>query len=359
MTTYGPDKARQEAIRKAKEQMLKNAGRMASGQQQARRFDQWRRDQAEARDASHPVFLRPQDLSGDYDFKRALNTTLGGIPRAITRDDLIAFAKNVEVMQEKYQKGISPRDVIDFSLSDDRERATKEIFLCSPFSRKNGVVRFVTNAGPESKDNRHYVSVQFNEWSRFVTAPKKPGGGLTRDRLVNSSVKFDCDCGRHTFWFRYIATTAGFALGRQEGGYPKIRNPKLQGVACKHVLRVMQFILSPMGVQYLRKQAEKDRGGALSTAQKQTEKQMADLLEHQTKTSHHKRNQVLATHERPGYAKRLATQAAQRARRQAAAEQKSMTEIAAAQARRARARTAYDMGLITADDYKILTGEAP
>lgn len=41
------------------------------------------------------------------------------------------------------------------------------------------------------------------------------------------------------FFFRYIATAGNFHAGRPEHGYPKIRNPQLIGVACKHVVRVM------------------------------------------------------------------------------------------------------------------------
>jgi hypothetical protein len=63
-------------------------------------------------------------------------------------------------------------------------------------------------------------------------------------RLRKGPLKFECDCGRHRYWFRYIATIGGYNAGRPETGYPKIRNPKLFGVACKHVLRVMSDIES-------------------------------------------------------------------------------------------------------------------
>lgn len=40
----------------------------------------------------------------------------------------------------------------------------------------------------------------------------------------------------------YLNTVAGTVLGRKEGGFPKIRNPNMTGVACKHILRVMHWI---------------------------------------------------------------------------------------------------------------------
>ena len=357
--SFGPDARRAEAIKQAREQMLKDSSRLASGQKKAQRDDQQRRDYAERQDAASPVFLRPGDIQGDYDFAKALTTTLGGIRRVMTADDLVAFAKNIETLQEKYKKGISPRDVIDFSLRSDREKSNSEIFLCSPFSRKAGVFRFITNASLESKSSRHYVSVQFNDYSKFATNPKKPGGQLTRERLINSGIKFDCDCGRHTYWFRYLATTAGYALGRQEGGYPKLRNPNLYGVACKHVLRVMHWITSPLGLQYIRNQVEKDRKGQLGAVQRETEKQMRDRLQHQQDTAHHKRSQVQARHERPGYAKRMEAELAKKAKREAEAAVKANGQAAEAAARKTRARTLLQAGLITNEDYTILTGENP
>lgn len=109
-------------------------------------------------------------------------------------------------------------------------------------------MHFITNAGPNSDVARHHVHVQFLDFDAAVGAspndPKKLGKLVTAGRLL-----FDCDCGRHTFWYRYIATIGKFNTGRPETGFPKIRNPKLMGVACKHVLRTMHVILKDQAVQ--------------------------------------------------------------------------------------------------------------
>ena len=60
--------------------------------------------------------------------------------------------------------------------------------------------------------------------------------------------KFDCSCDRHRYFLRYVATIGGFNAGRDETGFPKIRNPGLKGVACKHVLRVMAELESSNSV---------------------------------------------------------------------------------------------------------------
>lgn len=307
MPDFSPDKMR-EAHKKAMERMLHDA-KFASGQKQAQRNDKNRRDFAEKRDAEKPVFLRPNDLAGEYDFSKTLLTTIGGKLRPITKDDIKAFAHNVEVAKDKYKKGITPQQVIDWSLAIDRERTNKQIHLCAPFSRKAGVQRFITNASEGSPDKRHYVTVEFNNFAALVTAPRKVGAKLSREQLANGTIKFDCDCGRHTFWFRYLATIGKYASGRLESGFPKVRNPNLQGVACKHVLRVMQFITSPSGVQYMRTQVDKDRNAQLGQTLKETEAQIKQRLAGQVEVSHHKKQKVTTQDEReqtPAYQRQKA-----------------------------------------------------
>lgn len=360
---FGPDALRAKAIQKAKEQMLKDSSRIASGQRTAQREDRKRRDAAEENDAKSPVFLRPGDITGDYNFSRLLTTTLGGIRRPITADDLAAFAKNIETLKEKYTRGISPRDVIEFSLASDREKSNSEIFLCSPFKKdvsKDGsvVVRFITNASLESKSARHYVSVQLNDYSKFATSTKKTAGQLTRERLINSGVKFECDCGRHTYFFRYLATAAGYALGRQELGYPKIRNPNLYGVACKHVLRVMHYMVSPLGIQYLRKQIDKDRAGQLKTAA-ETEKMIMDRLAELEGISGHENQKVRPRHEVPGHIRRMVTEAAKKAERKEIDDARASYQASEAAADKARLRGLVQAGVLKAAEYKRITGENP
>lgn len=211
--------------------------------------------------ARHPqsIILNPKDVQGEYDASRLLYTTLGGTPRAMSHDDLATFRHNIRTLQGRYKGGIKARNVLDFSLLEDREKANDQIRNAVPVSSLREKVRFVTNSGPDSKVSRHHVTVAF--LSYFAAAigandePKKSAQWLRKQPLA-----FDCDCGRHRFWFRYIASIGGFNAGRPESGYPKIRNPNLHGVACKHVLRVMAEIESGAGVlSFLARMIEKTR----------------------------------------------------------------------------------------------------
>ncbi len=205
------------------------------------------------------VILTPADLSGSYDAQRVLETTLGGQIRPITSDDLSAFAKNVATVAHTYQKGISAKAVIDLARTkpmtytslewrgkSDIDKANNEIKHATPHSVHKGLIRFITPSASD-KSLRHYVSIRFEQWATALTAPVQKTDGTPDWRktalwLKNKPLAFDCDCGRHRFWFRFFATIGKFNAGRDEHGYPKIRNPNLHGVACKHTLRVMSDI---------------------------------------------------------------------------------------------------------------------
>lgn len=252
---------------------------------------------AAAGSAEKSVILNPQDVRGDYDAVRLLSTTLGGQMRALTSDDLAAFRHNADLLGKRFTGGVTPRNVIDMSETVDRRRAREQITTALPVSAR-GVkdasgkvdrleVRFMTNASKESKDDRHHVTVEFMGYPVAVSGPEK---SATKAALLmrKQNVRFDCDCGRHTFWYRYLATIGNYNAGRAEDGYPKIRNPNLAGMACKHVLRVMTEIESGAYVaSFLTRAVEKGRksedgSGNIRARQKQNDQQAEKQAERPT-----------------------------------------------------------------------------
>ncbi|MCY1434968.1 hypothetical protein D9M71_510460 [compost metagenome] len=141
-------------------------------------------------------------------------------------------------------------------------------------------VRFITNASKDSDDARHYVMVEFMGYPAAVAS-----GAMSASKAAalmrKQNVRFDCDCGRHRYWYRYLATIGNYNSGRAESGYPKIRNPNLAGMACKHVLRVMTEIeASGFVLSFLARAIEKGRkvedGSAhIRAVQKEVDKQAA------------------------------------------------------------------------------------
>jgi len=259
-----------------------------------------------AEKSSHSIILNKLDVQGEYDAHRVLTTTLGNrIDPTITADDLAQFRHNMRTAQANFHglKGVTARQVIDLATSrplfatndgkpgdSDIDRAREQINMAVPViafvtPQKTLDVRFITNAGPKSRVQRHNVLVRFNAFpeaaSKLMAStakekkdPKQAANWLRKQRLA-----FDCDCERHRYFLRYVATIGGFNAGRDELGYPKIRNADLKGVACKHVLRVMAEVDSSVSVwTFLTKQMEKVLASADNTARHQQKQKDADAL---------------------------------------------------------------------------------
>jgi hypothetical protein len=238
------------------------------------------------------VILGRNDLHGEWDVDRVLKTTLGmgkGESRNITVEDLAAFKQNLKTAQSKFKKsikGIKPQQVIDLSLAIDRERANQQIKMAVPTMATKGLVRYITNASKESKDLRHHVLIDFLAFESAAGGTKSPTQAA--NWLRQQPIAFDCDCGRHTFWYRYISTIGNFNAGRAETGYPKVRNPNLSGVGCKHILRVMAEISSGgTTLGFLTKQIEKARGNDSGNAvRKKTQAEIKADLDRLEKQKH-------------------------------------------------------------------------
>ena len=256
------------------------------------RFSADKKQRIEAEASAKSIILTKNEVQGEWDASRVLMTTIGGKARPITADDLATFRHNMRLAQTRFKggksgKGITARQVIDMAASQplsyassnpseassDIDKARKEITSGVPVSAQNGMVRFITNASKDSDVTRHHVVVMCNA---FEEAGNKLASTEAKDRkspkqvanwLRKQKLSFDCDCGRHRYFLRYVATIGGFAAGRQEWGFPKIRNPGLKGVACKHVLRVMTEIESSNAVlRFLEKHMERLQASANNTA---------------------------------------------------------------------------------------------
>lgn len=241
--------------------------------------------------------LRPDEIAGDYDAGRLLTTTLGGGgERPLTTSDLLTFQQNVKMLKGLYKGGITPKGVIDRSLEIDRMRANREIPVCLPAQTYGNKVHFVTNASKQSEVKRHHVVVEFLNFDAAVASPAK-AADLVKT-VAAGAIKFDCDCGRHRYWYRYVASVGKFNAGRTETGFPKIRNPKLVGVACKHVLRTMQQLSQPIMKMRLIAMIDAARKSMTPVLAKTTQKDAKLLAEQQAKQAGWKRNTVESASEK-------------------------------------------------------------
>ena len=257
-----------------------------------------------------PTTLYNEDASGK------LTTTLGGVNRAITIDGLKVFKQKVDAFEAEIKRkggslgGIAPRAVIDMALASDLQRARKQITRAVLHNAKDGLLHFITNAGPgpwnseksKRRVSNHHVHIQLMAFDAAVAAGTLDPQKAAR-KLRTGAIKFDCDCGRHTFWYRYIATIGRWAYGRQEGGYPKIRNPNLNGVACKHVIRVVSelesspFVLAKLAELIDAARKHPLNKGSVKTSQKEADAQHAKE-ERKIKTSDQRATEAQKARER-------------------------------------------------------------
>lgn len=295
--------------------------------------------------APRSIILTKNDVQGEYDVHRVLTTTLGGgMARALTSDDLETFRQNMRTAQKNFHgNGITARQVIDLATSHQLEyvpntdgtsrgsditKARTEITMAVPVSAlvtpdKRLDVRFITNAGPDSKVSRHHVLVRFNAFSEAANKlmastvkdrkdPKQAANWLRKQKLA-----FDCDCERHKYFLRYVSTIGNFNAGRDEHGFPKLKNPGLKGVACKHVLRVMAEIDASATVwSFLTKFMVKILASADNTARTQLkQKEAEEAIGKQARPSEIKTSEQRAAERAKAKEKAALHQAAQSAAR--------------------------------------------
>lgn len=222
------------------------------------------------------TILTRKEVQGETLAGRNLRTTLGGTMRPLTAADLAAFRANIGTAIAAVQSvgGITAQQVLNLakgrplnyngidgirtSVHSDVDKARRQITSAILVSAVGGDLRFITPSGGESRATRHIVLVRLHEWRNALAAVAQATDKnesiyrTAADAMRKGKLSFECDCERHRYYFRYLATIGGFDAGRAETGYPKIRNPHLKGVACKHVIRVMTELLhSPAVLRFL------------------------------------------------------------------------------------------------------------
>ncbi len=207
------------------------------------------RRQADKRDAflTPDLLRRRREVTKSGKQKLVLDFGSQGGRVSYTLADLNKMAKAMEKAEGKFSestRGVTVAELIRSSRKIDIERA-KKITNSTLYKFDGSILLFRSRAGDDSKVNFHQVKVRLEDWEHEVR------GGLGNTYLpaaasaARGRVSFDCDCGRHQYWYRYLATIGGFALDPKEFAFPKIRNPKLQGCACKHVIKTLAVLQTP------------------------------------------------------------------------------------------------------------------
>lgn len=171
-----------------------------------------------------------------------------------TKEDLIKFDKARQRHKEVYDSktaGITYAFLVKNSRQIDVDRANNRvddgtgIHKATMFGIKNNIALIRVRASSVSKHEEHRVKVRFEQWDELLHEPPNGDYNQAVQLACAGRISFDCDCGRHQYWYRYLATMGNYCIAPpKEFAFPKIRNPELSGVACKHVLKATTMLQS-------------------------------------------------------------------------------------------------------------------
>lgn len=109
---------------------------------------------------------------------------------------------------------------------------------------KEGVLMFQTTSGT-IKGKLYNQRVYLNDLPDVIQILEEDSKFTARDAILlaitTGNIKYHCDDPSYKYYFQYVATKKGSAL-REEKRFPRIRNPRLEGACCKHLLSVFRVL---------------------------------------------------------------------------------------------------------------------
>lgn len=114
-----------------------------------------------------------------------------------------------------------------------------------PFKIDGDVVHFRVTA--RTKGVQFYeVKIRLCHWDHEARSASGGNYNTAAAKAVAGNVAFDCTCGRQQYWFRYKSTVGAFGLDVREEAFPKIRNKTLRGGLCKHIVKSLSVLQTPV-----------------------------------------------------------------------------------------------------------------
>ena len=188
-------------------------------------------------------------------------------------------------------KGVPVAEILKRAEKIDRQRA-KSIAAATLYKFQGNLLSFrVTASGESDNAPSHYqVNIRLENW--------KDATNMEGQKYINKAkhavmgrVSIDCNCGRYLYWFRYLATIGDFAVA-PENVFPKIRNPKLDGCCCKHILKTLIVLQGPVLVNRIAKEMQNQAQSHLanSDAEKYLKNEQVKKLEQAGSIDNHNKS---------------------------------------------------------------------
>lgn len=139
--------------------------------------------------------------------------------------------------------------------SDDRRGISK----ASMQGLNKNIVILRVKASEKSVHQEHRVKIRLEEWDELLADADGTDKGYQKATKYACAgrVSFDCSCADHQYRYRFMATLGNYCLAPpKESAFPKITNPELTGLACKHVIKSLSMLQSVVWQRALAKQME-------------------------------------------------------------------------------------------------------
>lgn len=185
-----------------------------------------------------------QQLTKNGRQKLVLDYGFDGATKEYTLDDLNKMAAKLKTATKEFhgrQTGVLVADLLKKTRTEDKQ-AARNVAAATLYKLEGNTLFFqVTASGDTPNAPSHYrVKVRLEEWDYQVNKHKGDNYQKSAIKATHGRVSFDCTCGRHQYWYRYLAGIGGFAVEPpKETVFPKIKNPKLRGACCKHVVKAL------------------------------------------------------------------------------------------------------------------------
>lgn len=170
--------------------------------------------------------------------------------------DLEQFIQAIEKAENKFNnrvQGIPYSALLRASRAIDKQRA-KKVRNATLFQRRGNIFFFQVTGNSRPF---YQVQIRLEEWGNAILA-REPVLASVR-KMLAGRISFECPCGRHQYWYRYMASIGNYGLKPVETGFPKIRNKTLGGCCCKHVLKVLHELTTTRVQFILSKELERER----------------------------------------------------------------------------------------------------
>jgi hypothetical protein len=173
-------------------------------------------------------------------------------------EDLKQFQESLKRVKANNRSNVAGMPLValdNASHAADKRKMREEIRSATLYKINGNMLAFRVAGSGRHKQQYYQVRIRLEQWHDLMTDARTFLAGARAAAVGN--ISFDCTCGRHQYWFRYLATMSNCAVAPKEKDFPKIRNPKLSGFCCKHVLKVFQQLKSGSVHNFLAKEMER------------------------------------------------------------------------------------------------------